>query len=176
MTHDEYVLLRAHIEYKAKELVRLRDVCADERQDLEHELYAQILKAENSFNPNLSAYPTYADMIADNAATIIARRSNRHLSPGFVSLCTPKPSPLVADIDDDTLLRERRQIEKRTFHDFRTVLAHLSPQERRIAVLYLRGYSKRAIAQKLGMKKSAFCATVWRKFCENARTALKDFH
>ncbi len=174
MNNSEYNLLHSHIQYKAKELLRLRGVHADEGQDLEHELYAQVIKAEDIFNPNMGTFATYASHIVDNATVSLVRITQRRLSPGYISLCTPKSN--IMPPNETTLLQERRQKEKVYFRQLRETIARLPTFDRKLAIWTMQGISKREMARRLNMERNYFFRHRWRKFCENVRTALKDFH
>lgn len=148
------------ISYAAKQLVTVYNFPIAEQKDLEQALALQLLHAASNYTPEKGAPVTFAKRVLHDACVMLMRRRAKY------GVGCHSKSTIVLSAD------EKRRAEKCAFRSERECFARASRLNRRIAVLYLRGLSKRQIAAYLGIPKSTFCRKTWQSFCTEMRKRL----
>jgi len=193
MFHDDTALKLGRFEFgiikkKARQMIGRSGYREQDREEIEQELTARLLKSLESFNPRLGHRKAFvtavverdvANMLRDARA---AKRDHRRISSLHVTIETTDdgPTELAESIGEREYNARRCQRPRsneeqaQMASDLADARATLAPNEQVVFDL-LKSHSIAAIARMLGVPRTTLNDTVRRMRCRFEHTGLRDY-
>ena len=148
---DDYV--RKIVSTKTTLMLGKCGIGVKDLEDIEQELYLELLKKSKNYNPEKGRTSTFVQCILQNKIADILSRKKKELVCRTFTEC----GDVFSNLEDDEFIDQSHLIDREELSiDVRDVADSLSPELRTACELIGSGQSITEAAKRLGLKRSTF--------------------